>query len=141
MKNNTLKVKVYQLDNKNHYLLDLMMNDKYNSHRYYLVDKNEKTMYCNKIKDIDYFIDYIDQNNIHFRELDRLETYRLLLSLIESFNYNNNKVTNTIKDYVDSKYIYNNYSLLHNIDYELLDEYNKELELLADENDGKFKKK
>lgn len=139
--------KVYQISDKKVFLIDLTLDDKYNSHRYYILAKKDGEIYSEKIKDIDYFIDFLEHNNLTLDSLNdkfSKNVLKVFFAFVREYNkkkknqnadlkkeiiitYNDTsklfEVNNMRTENKDSLKKYYNTSQLHDYDLKLINKY------------------
>lgn len=133
------KVNIEEFENS--YILEYNINDEFESKKYYFL--SFKTLNIRRIKNIDDFIEYCEQNNINISKLDfSKKQLNRMLKLIE--NILRNKI-NKFKDMNSkySQYFYNSLDTSFNdYDYKIIKDITKKEKLIYNDykiaNDRKY---
>ena len=84
------RIRVYKIQlgktKENIYILDIHMNDRIGSHRYYCLSENGGIFRINRIKSIIPLLEEIEKNGIRFNELAPKHMNELLLKIAELTN-------------------------------------------------------
>ena len=115
---------------KNSYILEYNINDEFESKKYYFL--SFKTLNIRRIKNIDDFIEYCEQNNINISKLDfSKKQLNCMLELIENIIPRNkiNKFKDMNSKY--SQYFYNSLDTSFNdYDYKIIKDITKKEKLI-----------
>ena len=134
------KVNIKKFENS--YILEYNINDEFESKKYYFL--SFKTLNIRRIKNIDDFIEYCEQNNINISKLDfSKEQLNCMLELIEKIILRNkiNKFKDMNSKY--SQYFYNSLDTsFNNYDYKIIKDITKKEKLIYNDykiaNDRKY---
>ena len=103
--NNELKLTIYKLEKEDYddvYILKYDMDDEFKSKRYYYLSLAKNEVY--RIKNIDNFIEYCDQNNISIIKinLSRKEINEMKEIIAKTIHFQNNDGVLNKDNYYDS---------------------------------------
>lgn len=134
------KVNIEEFENS--YILEYNINDEFESKKYYFL--SFKTLNIRRIKNIDDFIEYCEQNNINISKLDfSKKQLNRMLELIENIILQNkiNKFKDMNSKY--SQYFYNSLDTSFNdYDYKIIKDITKKEKLIYNDykiaNDRKY---
>ena len=134
------KVNIEEFENS--YILEYNINDEFESKKYYFL--SFKTLNIRRIKNIDDFIEYCEQNNINISKLDfSKKQLNRMLELIENIILRNeiNKFKDMNSKY--SQYFYNSLDTSFNdYDYKIIKDITKKEKLIYNDykiaNDRKY---